>query len=113
MSTDLKDFVQLNKSHVKPAAEVLARAFRNSPMSKYFFADELEREKRLPHLFQYVLSYCVRYGEVYATSSDLEGISAWLNSDNHPIKFLILIRSVLFILLTSSVHHNILVSYGY
>ena len=94
MSTDLKDFVQLNKSHIKPATEVLTRAFRNDPMSKYFFADELKREKRLPHLFQYILSYCVRYGEVYATSSDLEGIAAWLTSDNHPMAFWRLIRSV-------------------
>ena len=93
MSTDLKDFVQLNKSHIKPAAEVLTRAFRNDPMSKYFYANELERAKKLPYLFQLVLSYCVRYGDVYATSPDLEGVAAWLSSDNHPMTFWRLIRS--------------------
>ena len=90
----MKDFVRLNKSHVKPAADVLARAFRNDPMSKYFSADELKREKRLPHLFQYVLGYCARYGEIYATSPDLEGIAAWLTSDNYPMTFWRLIGSV-------------------
>jgi len=94
MGTDLKDLVQLNKSHIKPAAEVLTRAFRNDPVGKYFFADELEREKRLPYFFQYVLSYCVRYGEIYATSPNLEGVAVWLTSDNYPMTFGRLIRSV-------------------
>jgi ribosomal protein S18 acetylase RimI-like enzyme len=62
-------------------------------MSVYFYADDLEREKKLPYLFQVILSYCVRYGEAYATSSKLEGIAAWLSSDNHPMTFWRLVRS--------------------
>jgi len=94
VSTDLKDLVLLNKSHIKPAAEVLARAFRNYPFSKYFFPDELEREKRLPYFFQYFLNYGIRYGESYATSLNLEGVAVWLTSDNYPMTFGRLIRSV-------------------
>ncbi len=90
----MKDLVRLNKSHIKPAVEVLTRAFRNYPLSKYFFADELEREKRLPYFFQYVLNYCIRYGEIYATSLNLEGVAVWLTSDNYPMTFGRLIRSV-------------------
>jgi len=94
VSTDLKDLVLLNKSHIKPAAEVLTRAFRNYPFSKYFFPDELEREKRLPYFFQYFLNYGIRYGESYATSLNLEGVAVWLTSDNYPMTFGRLIRSV-------------------
>jgi ribosomal protein S18 acetylase RimI-like enzyme len=94
VSTDLKGLVLLNKSQIKPATEVLVRAFRNYPLSKYFFADELEREKRLPCFFQYVLNYCIRYGEIYATSLNLEGVAVWLTSDNYPTTFGKLIRSV-------------------
>ncbi len=90
----MKDLALLNKSHIKPAAEVLARALRNYPFSKYFFPDELEREKRLPYFFQYVLNYGIRYGEIYATSLNLEGVAVWLTSDNYPMTFGRLIRSV-------------------
>jgi len=94
VSTDLKDLVLLNKSHIKPATEVLARAFQSYLFSKYLFADELEREKRLPYFFQCVLKYCIRYGESYATSLNLEGVAVWLTSDNYPMTFGKLIRSV-------------------
>lgn len=89
----MRDLVQLNKSHIKPAAEVLTRAFQNYPVSKYLFADELEREKRTPDFFQYMLSYGVRYGEAYATSPNLEGVAVWPTSDNYPATFWKLIRS--------------------
>ncbi len=89
----MTDLMLLKKSHIKRAAEILTRAFRNDPMSVYFYANELERAKKLPYLFQLVFSYCVRYGDVYATSPNLEGVAAWLSSDNHPMTFWRLIRS--------------------
>jgi len=52
MSTELEDLVQLNKSHIRPAAELLSRAFQDYPVSKYSFADDLEREKKLPYYFR-------------------------------------------------------------
>ena len=94
MSTALKNLLQLNESNIKPAAEVLALAFQNYPLLQYGFPGELEREKMASYLFQYVLSYCVRYGEVYATSPNLEGIAVWLTSDYFPLKLWRLIRSV-------------------
>jgi ribosomal protein S18 acetylase RimI-like enzyme len=94
MSDDLKNLVPLNKYHIKSAAEVLTRAFLNSPLFQYSFPDELEREKRLPCYFQFMLSYGIRYGETYATSPNLEGITIWLISDNYPMTFWRLIRYV-------------------
>ena len=93
MSEDLTSLVVLNKSQVKPASEVLVRAFYHDPMCVYFYADDLEREKKLPYIFQVILSYCVRYGEVYTTSPALEGVAAWLSSDNHPMTFWKLVHS--------------------
>ena len=94
MSTDLQNLVQLRKSDIKQAAQVLAMAFRNYPLLRYGFPGEMEREKMASYFFQYVLAYCVRYGEVYATSPNLEGIAAWLTSDYFPLTFWKLIRSV-------------------
>ena len=84
---DLKDLMPLNKSHIIPAAEVLARAFQNYPVFQYSFPDELERKKTVPYIFQNILSYGVRYGETYGTSRRLEGVAVWLTSDNYPATF--------------------------
>ena len=84
----------LSKSDIKPAAYMLSRAFWNYPVSTYAYPDELIRGKRLPYFFQYVLHYCTKYGEVYSTSQKMEGIAIWLPSDNYPMSFLKLLRSV-------------------
>lgn len=94
MGTNSKDLLQLNKSHIKPAVEVLTRAFRNYSLLMYFFPDELERERIAPYFFHYILSYGVRHGEIYATSPNLEGVAVWLTSDNYPMTFWRSIRSV-------------------
>ena len=86
--------MQLNKSHIKPAAETLTQAFRNYPLLQYSFPDELEREKVAPYFFQYILHYGIRYGDIYATSLNLEGVAVWIPSDNYPVTFWRLIRSV-------------------
>jgi len=94
MTTDLQDLFRLNKAQVKPAAEVLARAFWDFPVSTYAYPDELIREKRLPYFFSIDLHYCLRYGEAYATSSRLEGVAAWLPSNHFPMTVWKILRSV-------------------
>jgi len=94
MSTDLSDLMRLNKSQVKPAAEVLTRAFHNYPMLTYYFPDEIERDEVSIYFFQSALYSGHKYGELYATSSNLEGVAVWLHSDNCPLTFWQIIRSV-------------------
>ena len=94
MGTDLQGLVGLNKYHIKPAAEMLSRAFWNYPVSTYAYPDELVRQERLPCFFQFVLHYCIRYGEVYATSHEMEGVAIWLPSGNYPMTPGRVIRSV-------------------
>lgn len=72
--------VRLNKLHVKPAAQVLARALQDDPLFIYFFPDAA-RDKKLSLLFQLPVRYGVLCGEVYATSPELEGIVVWLPSE--------------------------------
>jgi ribosomal protein S18 acetylase RimI-like enzyme len=94
MSTDLEKLVQLMKPDIKPAAAVLAMAFRNYPLLQYGFPRDLEREKMASYFFQYELAYCLRYGEVYATSPNMEGVAIWLTSEYFPMTFWKLVRSV-------------------
>jgi len=94
MGTDLKDLVRLNKSHSKPATEVLSRAFQNYPFLQYYFPDELERKKIAHYFLSFVVFSGIRYGETYATSPNLEGVAVWISSDNYPVTFWRLVRSV-------------------
>jgi len=106
MGAELKTLLQLNKSHVKPAAAVLTRAFRNYPHLQYYFPNELEREK-ITSCFTYLDVFSgIRYGEIYATSSNLEGIAIWISSDNYPLPFWKLLRSVPLPVLLSYAGHG-------
>jgi ribosomal protein S18 acetylase RimI-like enzyme len=93
VGTDLQDLVKLKKSHIKPAAEVMARAFRDYPIAQFVFPDIEDRAKRAHYMHQFVLSYCIQYGEVYTISEKLEGIAAWLPPDNAIASMWKLIRS--------------------
>ena len=94
MVADLSSLVRLKKSQIKPASEVLVRAFWNYPLSTYSYPNELVRERRLPYFFQYVLHYGIRYGEVYTTSPEIGGVAIWLPSDNFPMTLRRILRSV-------------------
>jgi len=73
MVADLNKLVRLTKSQIKPAAEMVARAFQDDPLFAYFISDALERKNKLHHLFERLIRYGVLYGEVYAISPNLEG----------------------------------------
>ncbi len=59
----------------------MARAFHDNPGSVYFFPDVSQRRNKLPYLFQLLIRYGLLYGEVYATSPNLEGVAVWLPSE--------------------------------
>jgi ribosomal protein S18 acetylase RimI-like enzyme len=81
MGPDLNDLMRLDKSQLKPAAAMMARAFHDNPGSVYFFPDVSQRKSKLPHLFRLLVRYGLLYGEVYATSPKLEGVAVWLPSE--------------------------------
>jgi len=90
----LKNLLQLNKSHIEPAAGILVRAFRDYPLLQDSFSDELQRKRVAPYFFRYSLFYGIRYGEAYATSPNLEGAAVWIPSENFPVTFWRTVRSV-------------------
>lgn len=81
MLSDINNLTRINKTQIKPAADVLSRAFQNDPLFTYFLPNEVERENKLPHLFEFIIRYTIKYGEVFAPSPDLEGIALWLPSE--------------------------------
>lgn len=96
MITDMKNIVRLNKSQIKPATDVLVKAFQDYPLYVYFFPRTSERVNNLSHLIRILVHYGVLYGEVYATSANLEAVSVWLPSDKVDLSAWRLVKSGLF-----------------
>jgi ribosomal protein S18 acetylase RimI-like enzyme len=93
VGNDIPDLMKLDKSHIKPAAEVLAKAFVDYPINKFAFPNIEERKEKSRYMHQFVLSCCIQYGEAYSTSEKLEGIAAWLPPGNAIVSMWELIRS--------------------
>jgi len=73
---------------------VLGRAFTEYELFQYYFRDETKRRAVAETFCFIALSICLRYGEVYASSEKLEGVSAWLPPGKAPFGGWQIIRSV-------------------
>ena len=82
MKSNLNELYRLTEDQVKPASKILSKAFYDDPISVYLIPDISERKAKLKHVYEYVIRYDILYGEVYATSPNLEGIAGWLHSEN-------------------------------
>ena len=80
MPTDPESPMRLTRSHIQPAAALLARAFAADPLYRYLFPDPAQRDSLLLSFFNFRARFGILYGEVYATSPALEGIVVWLPS---------------------------------
>ena len=69
--------LRLKRSQVEDVTNMLVRAFVNDPLHLFYFPDINKRVQQIYHLMNYSIRYCMRYGEVYTTSSKLEGVALW------------------------------------
>ena len=79
---DLNNLLQLQKSQIRPVSAMLARAFQDDPLNSYFVPDASQRKDTSFYSFEFLVRLGVSYGEVYATSPNLEGAAVWLPPDN-------------------------------
>ncbi|HDS63061.1 MAG TPA: hypothetical protein ENN52_02820, partial [Methanofollis liminatans] len=93
---DPGDLLRLKKEQIGPAAEMLARAFGQDPKMGYFVPDEGKRLEIARHHFEFLLRYGLIYGEVYATSPQLEGVAVWLPAKKVEITLWRALRTGLF-----------------
>jgi len=94
MDKGFENLIRINKQGAKPAVKVLSNAFRDYPLLQFYFPDNLIREKISNYFLSFVVYSGIKYGEVYATSENLEGIAIWIPSKNFPITFWKMLRSV-------------------
>ena len=81
MSTQPKTFYQLRKKDITRASATLRDAFQNDPVWRKVFEGQSNIEKKQLAFYEIPIRYCMKYGEVYATSDKLEGIAAWVQGD--------------------------------
>ena len=88
----LDSLYKVTKKEVEKASLALGKAFHDDPLWSQIIQDEAERKQKLPLLFEMLLRYALRYGEVYASSEDLEGIVILLPYDKADMTFWRLLR---------------------
>jgi ribosomal protein S18 acetylase RimI-like enzyme len=76
MTRKLDALYPVQKRDVPQAAAVLVDAFEHDPIWQVVLSDTTPTQKA--GAFETPLLYCLKYGEVYATSENLEGIAAWV-----------------------------------
>ena len=69
---------RVRKGDIMRAGKVLADAFQRDPIWNKIFEGESDFEKRFRAFFESPVRYCLKYGEVYAPSENLEGVVAWV-----------------------------------
>jgi len=85
MVIDSNSLVRLTKAQIKPASKMVARAFQDDPAIAHIIPDAFERKNKSHHMFGCFIRYGVLYGEVYATSPNLEGVAMWVPSEKAEI----------------------------
>ena len=78
MKETLSSLVSVRRVDIEKAAETLALAFMDDPLSNTVFQEEATRFHNLLTYFQFRIKYGLKYGEVYSTSNDFEGVAIWL-----------------------------------
>ena len=80
MADGPNDVIDLKRTHVRDAAEMLGRAFQDDPQLSFIIPDAKRRKEALPHIFRFLLLDGISEGVVHATSERLEGVAAWFPS---------------------------------
>ena len=92
MDDDLNGLYRLDKDDAERAAEMLGRAFYDDPLTLYAYAEGERSEEDLRTFFLTALKYCLKYGEAYAPTAEIEGAALWLPSNKCPITFWRMLR---------------------
>jgi ribosomal protein S18 acetylase RimI-like enzyme len=78
---DLTSLFRLNKSNIKIASKVAAKAYFEANDFSRFSSNPSKRLKYITRTMNMTFRYTLKFGVVYATSQNFEGVAAWLPHD--------------------------------
>ena len=90
---EIKNLHKVKKSEISKAALVLADAFKEDPLFKSIFGDAEKNKYKYILIAKFMLMYCHKYGDVYASSEKFEGIMAITQDEYSYMSFGRIIRS--------------------
>ncbi len=73
---EIKNLHKVSKSEIRQATVVLADAFKEDPLFKILFGDAVKNSHKYTLVAKFMIRYCYKYGDVYASSEKFEGIMA-------------------------------------
>ena len=73
---EIKNLHKVNKSEIRQATLVLSDAFKEDPLFKVLFGDAVKNSYKYTLVAKFMIRYCYKYGDVYASSEKYEGIMA-------------------------------------
>ncbi|MFX0059268.1 MAG: GNAT family N-acetyltransferase [Candidatus Hodarchaeota archaeon] len=68
---------KLSKDQIEAASKVLGRAFQDDPLFIHCFSDPIEKKRKITIHCEYMILLGMVSGEVYITSSNIEGVAVW------------------------------------
>ncbi|MHA1200548.1 MAG: hypothetical protein ACTSQF_14605, partial [Candidatus Heimdallarchaeaceae archaeon] len=83
----MEQLIRVKRKDKKKAANTLALAFMEDPLSCWFFKEEETRLNYLLNYFNFRVSYGIKFGEVYASSDKFEGIAMWIPGEKAEMTF--------------------------
>jgi GNAT superfamily N-acetyltransferase len=92
LTADLPGLLRIENNQAQSTIRMLARAFENYPLLTCFFPDKSQRRVVCENMLAFPVYTCLRYGEVYSTSTNLEGAAVWTRSEDYPVGFWRLVR---------------------
>jgi ribosomal protein S18 acetylase RimI-like enzyme len=93
MSGQIENLYKVQKKDIPKAGAVLADAFQHDPVWTKVFEGEAMNDTKLRAWYEAPVRYCLKYGEVYASSQLLEGIAVWVPGEFADMTIWRMIRS--------------------
>lgn len=84
---------KLHKNEIPKAGSILADAFQNDSLWNKIIEDGPNRENKFQACFETSIRYCYQFGEVYASSENLEGIAGWVSGQAPEMNFWSMLQS--------------------
>ena len=83
MKEDLTGVTPVTRKLIKPAAQTLAKAFQEYPVSVFLEPDAARRRKEQPRIFRDLIKNNLDKGTIYGTSPGMEGVAVWFLVDKN------------------------------
>ncbi|MDG6222059.1 MAG: GNAT family N-acetyltransferase [Candidatus Bathyarchaeota archaeon] len=94
MNNSFEELTVVTRNKAQRAVKTLEKAFETYPLLKYYYPEKPIREKVTNYFLSFVVYSGIKYGEVFGTSPNFEGVVVWLPSQNYPLTFWKILRTV-------------------